>query len=144
MRRVGVLAPWRGRPGSAGPRGGIPAGLQQLGWTIGRNVQIDYRWAGSDADKYPQTCGGIGRACAGRHPCQAELGHGAVAAGDPHACRSCLLTVADPVGAGFVEAWRGRAAMPPGSLHSRYGISGQMAGTAQRDRAERDASGGTS
>ena len=25
-------------------------GLQQLGWTVGRNVRIDYRWAGGDAD----------------------------------------------------------------------------------------------
>ena len=25
-------------------------GLQQLGWTDGRNVRIDYRWAAGDAD----------------------------------------------------------------------------------------------
>jgi putative ABC transport system substrate-binding protein len=25
-------------------------GLQQLGWTNGRNVQIDNRWVGNDAD----------------------------------------------------------------------------------------------
>ena len=27
-------------------------GLQQLGWTVGRNVQIDYRWAAGDADHF--------------------------------------------------------------------------------------------
>ena len=26
-------------------------GLQELGWTIGRNVRIDYRWAASDAEQ---------------------------------------------------------------------------------------------
>jgi putative tryptophan/tyrosine transport system substrate-binding protein len=27
-------------------------GLQQLGWTDGRNVRIDHRWAGGDAERY--------------------------------------------------------------------------------------------
>ena len=27
-------------------------GLQELGWTIGRNVQIDTRWAAADADLF--------------------------------------------------------------------------------------------
>jgi putative tryptophan/tyrosine transport system substrate-binding protein len=26
-------------------------GLQQLGWTDGRNVRIDYRWAAADVDR---------------------------------------------------------------------------------------------
>src|SRR5260221_3307968 len=26
--------------------------LQELGWTAGRNVQIDYRWAGGEAERY--------------------------------------------------------------------------------------------
>src|SRR5262249_3322942 len=25
--------------------------LGELGWTVGRNVQIDYRWSGADADR---------------------------------------------------------------------------------------------
>src|SRR5215468_1411754 len=25
--------------------------LQKLGWTVGRNLRIDYRWAGGDADR---------------------------------------------------------------------------------------------
>jgi hypothetical protein len=26
-------------------------GLQQLGWTVGRNLQIDYRWSVGDAER---------------------------------------------------------------------------------------------
>ena len=26
-------------------------GLEQLGWTVGRNLRIDYRWNASDADR---------------------------------------------------------------------------------------------
>src|SRR5437868_1985899 len=29
----------------------LAQGLQQLGWTVGSNVRIDYRWATSDADR---------------------------------------------------------------------------------------------
>jgi putative ABC transport system substrate-binding protein len=27
-------------------------GLQQLGWTVGRNLQIDTRWAAADAERF--------------------------------------------------------------------------------------------
>jgi putative ABC transport system substrate-binding protein len=27
-------------------------GLQEWGWTAGRNVQIDYRWGAGDADRF--------------------------------------------------------------------------------------------
>ena len=31
------------------------SGLGQLGWTVGRNVRIDYRWGAGDADRYRAT-----------------------------------------------------------------------------------------
>jgi ABC-type uncharacterized transport system substrate-binding protein len=52
VRRIGVL------PGGADPAPGSQPNvsaflqaLQQLGWTDGRNVKIDYRWPAGDADK---------------------------------------------------------------------------------------------
>jgi putative ABC transport system substrate-binding protein len=51
MRRIGVLMNF----GATDPEGqarfaAFVEGLQELGWTNGRNVQIDNRWVGSDAD----------------------------------------------------------------------------------------------
>ncbi|HUI17464.1 MAG TPA: ABC transporter substrate-binding protein [Alphaproteobacteria bacterium] len=52
MRRIGVLAPFA----QDDPLGralviAFEQGLEKLGWTIGRNVRIDYRWGIDDAQK---------------------------------------------------------------------------------------------
>ena len=52
MRRVGVLLPYR--EGDAEGQAVIAAfeeGLRNLGWTAGRNVQFEIRWASGDPDK---------------------------------------------------------------------------------------------
>jgi putative tryptophan/tyrosine transport system substrate-binding protein len=61
VRRVVVLLPataddqlWQARVGA------FLQALALLGWTIGRNVRIDIRWASANAN--PPTCGGIGHA----------------------------------------------------------------------------------
>jgi len=52
MRRVGVLMgyPAGDRQAQAGADA-LRKGLQDLGWIEGRNVQIDFRWPGPDAEK---------------------------------------------------------------------------------------------
>ena len=48
MRRVGVLMPYRENdPGAKGWLSEFTQGLQGLGWTDSRNVQVDIRWAAS-------------------------------------------------------------------------------------------------
>jgi putative tryptophan/tyrosine transport system substrate-binding protein len=51
MRRVGVLMPHAQDNPVGHPRiAALFQELQQLGWTVGRNVEIDVRWAGANVD----------------------------------------------------------------------------------------------
>jgi putative tryptophan/tyrosine transport system substrate-binding protein len=55
MRRIGVLMPFVAGDPEAQARSTVFAQtLQQLGWTVGRNLQIDYRFAGGEADSVRQ------------------------------------------------------------------------------------------
>src|SRR5215510_5484863 len=52
LRRVGVLMNLTAADDDASRRvTALAQGLQQLGWTDGRNVRIDYRWGAIDADR---------------------------------------------------------------------------------------------
>ena len=52
MRRVGALMGQAADDPTSPVRvAAFAQGLQELGWTVGSNVQIDYRWANSDADR---------------------------------------------------------------------------------------------
>src|SRR5215468_9456942 len=51
MRRIGVLMNLASDDAEGQARlAAFHQGLQQLSWTVGRNVQIDYRWGAGDAD----------------------------------------------------------------------------------------------
>jgi putative ABC transport system substrate-binding protein len=53
MRRVGVLMTLAADDPEAQARiGAFLQGMQEFGWTIGRNLRIDYRWA-SDLNSVP-------------------------------------------------------------------------------------------
>ena len=53
MRRIGVLMNLAADdPESQARIAAFRQGLQQLGWTDGRNVQIDYRWGAGDAERF--------------------------------------------------------------------------------------------
>ena len=52
MRRIGVLMPFaKDNPDGQARITGFLQGLQKLGWTEGRNLQIEYRWGTGDLQK---------------------------------------------------------------------------------------------
>jgi putative tryptophan/tyrosine transport system substrate-binding protein len=51
MRRIGVLTPWASNDAEAQDRvTAFVQAMEQLGWTAGRSVRIDYRWGDGKAD----------------------------------------------------------------------------------------------
>ena len=67
MRRVGALMAYNANDPQAQIRNAaFLQGLQQLGWIVGQNVQIDYRFSGGNR-RYASIRGRTGGACAGRH-----------------------------------------------------------------------------
>src|SRR5215470_5359489 len=51
MRRIGVLMNTVSDDAEGQARlAAFHQGLQQLGWTVGHNVRIDYRWGGDNAE----------------------------------------------------------------------------------------------
>jgi putative tryptophan/tyrosine transport system substrate-binding protein len=104
MRRVAALMPYGANdPVAQNRNAAFLQGLQQLGWTVGQNVQIDYRWAAGSADdtrKYATELVGLAPDVI------FASGSGAV---EPlrRATRTVpivFVLVADPVGAGFVSS----------------------------------------
>jgi putative ABC transport system substrate-binding protein len=52
MRRVGALMPWTASDPQVQARyAAFLQGLQQVGWTVGNNVQIDSRWTAGNEDE---------------------------------------------------------------------------------------------
>jgi putative ABC transport system substrate-binding protein len=52
MRRIGVLTPFAADDAESMARiAAFLQGLGDLGWAVGRNVRIDYRWSAGDPDR---------------------------------------------------------------------------------------------
>jgi putative tryptophan/tyrosine transport system substrate-binding protein len=87
-------------------------GLQEAGWAVGRNAQIDIRWGEADAEQIRnQAIDMVARA-----PDVILASSPLVLVPLRDATRTIPIVfaaVSDPVAAGFVQAWRGRAATPP-------------------------------
>ena len=103
MRRVGVLMSVADAPEGQARLAAFLKGLQQWGWTEGRNVRIDTRWGGGDAERTRKNVAELLALgpdvflASGDHPV-VEL---------QHATRTAPIVftmVGDPVGAGFVES----------------------------------------
>src|SRR5262249_59222513 len=60
MRRVGALMPYAPNDPQVQTRNAaFLQALQQLGWTVGNNVQIDYRWSAGNEDDTRKYAAGL-------------------------------------------------------------------------------------
>jgi putative tryptophan/tyrosine transport system substrate-binding protein len=126
MRRIGVLAAGStaNDPDLKTRMAAFAQGLQQLGWTDGRNVRVEYRWsAGNDADTRKYAAELVALA-----PDVILAGGTATMAPLLQATRTVPIvfaSVADPVGAGFVDSLARPGGNTTGFMAFEYGLSGK-------------------
>ena len=124
MRRIGVLFPMAAEDPLIQARyGAFLQGLQELGWMIGRNVQIDARWAPTAADV---------RRYAGElvalNPDVILANGGAVVTQLLQVTRTVPIVfpvATDPVGAGFADNLARPGGNVTGFMNFEYGTSGK-------------------
>jgi putative tryptophan/tyrosine transport system substrate-binding protein len=122
MRRIGAFAGIEDDAEGQARFAAFRQGLQQLGWTEGRNVRIDYRWSGGDADKFRKYAAEL----AALAPDVILAAGGAVVGPLLQATRTVpivFVVVPDPVGAGFVDSLARPGGNATGFINFEYGIS---------------------
>jgi putative ABC transport system substrate-binding protein len=126
MRRIGVLTSGATADDLDGQlrTAAFLQGLQQLGWTDGRNIRIDYRWGAGDADSMRKYAAEL----VGLAPDVVLASGTATVAPLLQATRTVpivFVQVADPVGAGFVDSLARPGGNATGFTLFEYGISGK-------------------
>jgi putative tryptophan/tyrosine transport system substrate-binding protein len=99
-------------------------GLQELGWTVGRNVRIEYRWGAGDAELFRRHASEL----VALAPDVILAGGGAVVPSLLQATRTVPIVFTgtpDPVGAGFVESLARPGGNATGFTIFEYGTSGK-------------------
>jgi len=123
MRRVGVLMPSaEDDPEGQSRLRAFVQGLQQSGWTDGRNLRIDIRWGAGDAERIRRYAAEL----AALAPDVILAGAGAVIPSLLQATRTVPIVFTqtpDPVGAGFVESLARPGGNVTGFTTFEYGIS---------------------
>ena len=125
MRRIGVLLNLTADdPETRSRLGAFLKGLEELGWSEGRNLRIDYRWGVGDTDRH--------RANAAELVALAPdviLAHGSTIMGPlQRATRTVpivFVSVADPIAGGFVASLARPGGNVTGFSSSDYGMSGK-------------------
>jgi putative tryptophan/tyrosine transport system substrate-binding protein len=125
MRHIGVLMSVAADDPEAPARvGAFSQGLAELGWTIGRNVRIDYRWYAGDADmarKYAVELVALAPDVVLAAGTQGVTAIQQVNRPVP----VVFVGVADPVGAGFVNNLARPGGNATGFMLYEYSLSGK-------------------
>jgi putative ABC transport system substrate-binding protein len=125
VRRIGVLVPFaEDHPVGQARVAAFLQGLQQLGWTDGGNVRIDYRWSAGDPDrvrKFATELIALGP--------EVVMAFTSAAVAPLRQATSTVpivfAVVADPVGAGYVESLARPGGNVTGFAAQEYAVSGK-------------------
>ena len=126
MRRIGFLSGGL-TPGDPDTQASITAfqqGLEQLGWSVGRNVRIDYRWGLGNAGnirKYAEELAALA-------PDVILISGNSTMSSMLQATRTVpivFVNVADPVGSGFVDSLARPGGNATGFVQFEYNLSGK-------------------
>jgi len=125
MPRVGVVMPGAATDVEFQRRiTAFQQGLHELGWTDGRNVRIDYRWGESDAERIRKSVAELVAL-----PADVILAVSsevvAVLQQATHTVPIVFASVADPVGAGFVDSLARPGGNITGFLLFEFGLAGK-------------------
>jgi putative ABC transport system substrate-binding protein len=125
MRRIGVfLNLTADDPQSLARVTAFAQGLAELGWTVGRNLQIDYRW-GPDTNRYR----GYAAELVALAPDVILSNSTTMVRALQQATRAVpivFMGIADPVGSGLVASLAQPGSNTTGFMSSEYGTSGKL------------------
>jgi putative ABC transport system substrate-binding protein len=125
VRRVGVLFNQAANdPELQNRNAAFLQGLQELGWTVGRNVRIEYRWAAGDSDRIRKFAAELVALAP-----DVILATGGSVVGPLLQATGTVPVVftqtPDPVGAGFVASLARPGRNATGFTSIEYGMSGK-------------------
>ena len=125
VRRIGMISSFSaGDPEVKARSAMFEQTLQQLGWTVGRNLQVDYRTAGGVADSIRRHAEEL----VALAPDLIVTIGGATVAPVQNATRTIpivMVSIADPVGAGFVQSLARPGGNATGFTNFEYSMSGK-------------------
>jgi putative tryptophan/tyrosine transport system substrate-binding protein len=124
-RRIGILTSLSMHdPASQARLTTLQQGLQQLGWTEGRNIHIDWRWGAGNADNLRKHAEQLTALAP-----DAIVANGSAAVAlllqATRAVPIVFTDVLDPVGAGFVDSLAHPGGNATGFMLFEYGVSGK-------------------
>jgi ABC-type uncharacterized transport system substrate-binding protein len=127
VRRIGVLMHTTAdEPESQARLAAFMQGLQELGWAVGRNMRIDYRWSVGDAARLRKDAAEL----VALGPEVILAGVGATTQALQQASRTVPIVMAqalDPVGNGYVDSLARPGGNITGFIQFEYALAGKWA-----------------
>jgi putative tryptophan/tyrosine transport system substrate-binding protein len=125
VRRIGVLMhTGAGEPEAQARLAAFMQGLQELGWAVGRNIRIDYRWSVGDVARLYKDAAEL----VALRPEVILAGVGGTVAALQRASHTVPIVYAqgiDPVGNGYAESLARPGGNATGFIQFEYGLAGK-------------------